>query len=167
MTDSSLGAENGLDNFGARYYGSRLGRFMSVDWSSAPEAVPYADFADPQSLNLYSYVRNNPLSEPDIDGHNYICVPCAVAEVKKFLTSPQGQQMTKGVGLIAAGGLTVVAVTQAEISVPVAIVGILSGTTTSVAGVTKILGAAIGGDTTAAEKGLGAMGTPAGLATTL
>jgi hypothetical protein len=34
--------------------------------------VPYADFVDPQSLNLYSYVRNNPLSRFDPDGHELI-----------------------------------------------------------------------------------------------
>ena len=31
--------------------------------------VPYAKLDDPQSLNLYSYVRNNPLSRTDPDGH--------------------------------------------------------------------------------------------------
>jgi hypothetical protein len=46
-----------------------MGRFMSPDWSSKAESVPYADFSDPQSLNLYAYVRNNPLSRVDMDGH--------------------------------------------------------------------------------------------------
>jgi hypothetical protein len=31
--------------------------------------VPYADFSDPQSLNLYAYVRNVPTSQIDGDGH--------------------------------------------------------------------------------------------------
>jgi hypothetical protein len=31
--------------------------------------VPYAEFADPQSLNLYGYVRNIPTTRFDIDGH--------------------------------------------------------------------------------------------------
>jgi RHS repeat-associated protein len=55
--------------FGARYYGSSLGRFMTPDWSAHPTAVPYADLSDPQTLNLYSYMRNNPLSKADPDGH--------------------------------------------------------------------------------------------------
>ena len=42
---------------------------MSPDWSKTPEGVPYADLSNPQSLNLYSYVKNNPLSHLDIDGH--------------------------------------------------------------------------------------------------
>ncbi|GAC1515349.1 MAG: hypothetical protein NVS1B11_32210 [Terriglobales bacterium] len=51
--------------FGARYYGSSLGRFMTPDWAAKPTAVPYAMFGDPQSLNLYSYVRNNPTTLRD------------------------------------------------------------------------------------------------------
>jgi RHS repeat-associated protein len=62
-------AESGLDYFGARYYGSALGRFVTPDWAAKATAVPYADFGDPQSLNLYAYVRNNPLSKADPDGH--------------------------------------------------------------------------------------------------
>jgi len=46
-----------------------MGRWMSPDWSAASDPVPYADFTDPQSLNLYGYVRNNPLSRADVDGH--------------------------------------------------------------------------------------------------
>jgi hypothetical protein len=42
---------------------------MSPDWSDDPDPVPYADFDDPQALNLYVYVRNNPLSQSDTDGH--------------------------------------------------------------------------------------------------
>jgi RHS repeat-associated protein len=61
--------ESGLDNFGARYNSSQMGRFMSPDWSSAPMGVPYADFKDPRSLNLYSYVMNNPLRYNDRNGH--------------------------------------------------------------------------------------------------
>jgi uncharacterized protein RhaS with RHS repeats len=32
--------------------------------------VPYADFSDPQSLNLYTYVRNIPTTRIDKDGHD-------------------------------------------------------------------------------------------------
>jgi hypothetical protein len=31
--------------------------------------VPYAGFHDPQSLNLYGYVRSLPTSKADFDGH--------------------------------------------------------------------------------------------------
>jgi hypothetical protein len=41
---------------------------MSPDWSAQAEPVPYAKLDNPQSLNLYSYVWNNPLSKNDPDG---------------------------------------------------------------------------------------------------
>jgi RHS repeat-associated protein len=61
--------ETGLDYFGARYLSSAQGRWTSPDWSAAPQPVPYAALDDPQSLNLYAYVRNNPLRTADVDGH--------------------------------------------------------------------------------------------------
>ncbi len=61
--------ESGLDNFGARYDTSNLGRFMTADWAAKPTDVPYANFGNPQSLNLYSYVENNPTTVGDPDGH--------------------------------------------------------------------------------------------------
>ena len=66
--------ETSLDNLGARYHSSQYGRFMTPDWATKPKAVPYADFSDPRSLNLYSYVRNNPLLKEDLDGHCPQCV---------------------------------------------------------------------------------------------
>jgi RHS repeat-associated protein len=57
-------AETGLDYFGFRYYSGAQGRWTSPD-------EPFADQhpADPQSWNLYGYVRNNPLRYIDPDGH--------------------------------------------------------------------------------------------------
>ena len=69
FTGKERDSESGLDNFGARYNSSSMGRFMSPDWSAAPMGVPYADFGNPQSLNLYSYVKNNPVTATDPDGH--------------------------------------------------------------------------------------------------
>ena len=69
FTGKERDAESGLDEFGARYYSSKIGRFMIPDWAEKPTDVPYAEFGDPQSLNLYGYVRNNPLSHADTDGH--------------------------------------------------------------------------------------------------
>lgn len=69
FTGKERDAETGLDYFGARYFSAAQGRFTSPDWSATPQAVPYADPTDPQTLNLYSYVRNNPLRKADPDGH--------------------------------------------------------------------------------------------------
>jgi RHS repeat-associated protein len=62
FTGKERDSETGLDYFGARYFSSAQGRWTSPDWSEKPEPIPYADLKDPQSLNLYSYVRNNPLT---------------------------------------------------------------------------------------------------------
>ena len=51
-TGKERDTESGLDYFGARYYSSGMGRWMSPDWADKPEAVPYADLSYPQSLNL-------------------------------------------------------------------------------------------------------------------
>jgi RHS repeat-associated protein len=72
FTGKERDAETGYDYFGARYYGSNTGRWMSPDWANGASAVPYADFSDPQTLNLYAYVRNNPIANSDPIGHNII-----------------------------------------------------------------------------------------------
>jgi len=53
--------ESNLDNFGARYDSSSLGRFMSPDPIGGQKI-------DPQTLNKYSYVRNNPINFTDPTG---------------------------------------------------------------------------------------------------
>jgi RHS repeat-associated protein len=62
--------ESGNDYFLARYYNSNTGRFLSPDWDAkSSDPVPYAKLDNPQSLNLYSYVGNNPMSRTDPTGH--------------------------------------------------------------------------------------------------
>jgi RHS repeat-associated protein len=73
-------SETGNDYFGARYYSSAYGRFLSPDWSSVPVPVPYANLANPQTLNLYAFVDNNPESFADLDGH---C--CDLSDVINFV----------------------------------------------------------------------------------
>jgi RHS repeat-associated protein len=68
FTGKERDTESGNDYFGARYYGAMMGRFMSPDWADKPEAVPYSSLTDPQTLNLYGYMRNNPLGGTDKDG---------------------------------------------------------------------------------------------------
>jgi RHS repeat-associated protein len=71
FTGKERDTETNLDYFGARYYANVLGRFITPDWAAKATAVPYGDFADPQSLNLYSYVRNLPSTRLDLDGHDF------------------------------------------------------------------------------------------------
>ncbi|GAC1657309.1 MAG: hypothetical protein NVS9B15_18630 [Acidobacteriaceae bacterium] len=61
--------ETGNDDFGARYYSNRFGRWLSADWSAVPAPVPYANLTNPQTLNLYSMVGDDPESFADLDGH--------------------------------------------------------------------------------------------------
>ncbi len=83
--------ESGNDYFGARYYASSMGRMMSPDWEDGPDTVPYADFTNPQSLNLYSYGYNNPLSMIDPDGH----VPCNGTADITITVTPTGSSMSQ------------------------------------------------------------------------
>lgn len=76
FTGKERDSESGLDYFGARYYSSTTGRFMSPDWAAKAEPVPYAKLNNPQTLNLYSYVGNNPLSRIDPTGHADIAAEC-------------------------------------------------------------------------------------------
>jgi len=57
------------DDFGARYYSWRFGRWLSADWSAVPVPVPYANLTNPQTLNLYAMVADDPESFADLDGH--------------------------------------------------------------------------------------------------
>jgi RHS repeat-associated protein len=63
FTGKERDSESGLDNFGARYYSSQYGRFMSPDPSNLS-----VDFWLPQTWNRYSYVLNNPLQMVDRNG---------------------------------------------------------------------------------------------------
>jgi RHS repeat-associated protein len=52
----------GLYYYNARYYDPTIGRFISADF-----VIP--DYSNPQNLNRYSYVANNPLKYTDPSGH--------------------------------------------------------------------------------------------------
>jgi RHS repeat-associated protein len=62
FTGQKLETATGLYDYGARYYDPVIGRFIQAD-----TIVP--DPGDPQSLNRYSYVLNNPVKYRDPSGH--------------------------------------------------------------------------------------------------
>jgi len=68
-TGKERDSESGLDNFGARYDSSQYGRFMSPD-----DTDPEEHLGNPQGLNLYSYVQNNPTNATDPDGHDCVYI---------------------------------------------------------------------------------------------
>jgi RHS repeat-associated protein len=62
FTGKERDSESGLDNFGARFDSSALGRFLSPDAGAA-------SLHNPQSWNRYTYALNNPLFYIDPDGN--------------------------------------------------------------------------------------------------
>lgn len=70
FTAKERDAESGLDNFGARYDSSSMGRFMTPD----PVIITPERLMNPQQLNLYAYVANNPLRFIDPTGEILQCV---------------------------------------------------------------------------------------------
>ena len=70
FTGKERDSESGLDDFGARYFGSSLGRFMS------PDSTAYVKPINPQSWNLYAYARNNPLLYVDPTGNTVSLANC-------------------------------------------------------------------------------------------
>jgi RHS repeat-associated protein len=63
FTGKERDTESGLDYFGFRYLGTNVGRWTSADNTFADQFL-----LNPQSLNLFSYVRNNPINSIDPDG---------------------------------------------------------------------------------------------------
>jgi len=62
FTGHERDTEIGLDYMFARYYEASLGRFLAADPGND------RDLGDPQTWNMYTYVRNNPVNATDPDG---------------------------------------------------------------------------------------------------
>jgi RHS repeat-associated protein len=91
FTGKERDAETGLDYFGARYYSGAQGRFSSPD----PITILPERLLDPQQLNLYAYVRNNPLKLIDPTGMKIDAKKCdenkeCASWKSKLLSSEEG-----------------------------------------------------------------------------
>jgi RHS repeat-associated protein len=64
FTGEPRDSETSLDWMQARHYSSQYGRFMTPD----PAGIDAADLTNPQSLNQYAYVTNNPVNMTDPSG---------------------------------------------------------------------------------------------------
>ena len=83
FTQKERDSESGLDYFLARYYSSAQGRFTSAD----PIVLSRNRLVDPQQLNLYGYVRNNPLIFIDVTGEEITVVEAQTPDQKKAVES--------------------------------------------------------------------------------
>jgi RHS repeat-associated protein len=79
-TGKERDTESGNDYFGARYYASTMGRFLSPD----PVIITPERLTNPQQLNLYAYVANNPLRFIDPTGEILQCVGDAKSQSQCF-----------------------------------------------------------------------------------
>jgi RHS repeat-associated protein len=70
FTGKERDAESGLDYFGARYYSSSMGRFLSPDWSARSSLYRTQSWII-RRASTNSYVGNNPLKRMDDDGHTW------------------------------------------------------------------------------------------------
>lgn len=68
FTGKERDLETGLHYFGARYHGSRIARFTSID----PVTTWKDNITDPLRWNRYAYSRNNPLRYVDPDGRRIV-----------------------------------------------------------------------------------------------
>jgi RHS repeat-associated protein len=90
FTGKERDSESGNDYFGARYYASSMGRFMS------PDPGPFI-WRDPQTLNRYTYTRDNPLKYVDPTGKYFVISTSDphyqqfVSAISKMLATPVGR----------------------------------------------------------------------------
>jgi RHS repeat-associated protein len=84
FTGKERDAESGLDNFGARYNASTMGRFMTPD----PKMPSLKHLANPQKWNKYAYVLNNPLALVDPDGREEVTVTIRAYIPQQSFRSP-------------------------------------------------------------------------------
>ncbi len=99
FTGKERDQETGYDYFGARYYGSKTGRFITID----PVYTWRENLEDPQCWNRYAYGRNNPFRFVDPDGREL-----RTAELARMqeIAGPAGHKIAIVNGKVDVSGLT-------------------------------------------------------------
>ena len=88
--------ETGWDYFGARYYGSKVGRFTTTD----PVYTWKENLLDPQRWNRYAYSRNNPLRYVDPDGRKIVLQENASAALQQQYASVKAYLAVSGADFV-------------------------------------------------------------------
>jgi RHS repeat-associated protein len=99
FTGKERDKETGFDYFGARYYGSKVARFTTVD----PVYTWRENILDPQRWNRYAYVRNNPLRYVDPDGRE---LRTTAQETINAIAGDAAGRVTIRNGVVDTSGLT-------------------------------------------------------------
>ncbi len=100
FTGQEEDAETGLYYYGARYYGSAVARFMSQDPAVYDERLLEMLY-DPQSLNPYAYVRNNPIKYVDPSGEEPNKAQAGtVGDILDIISLPNSYSYNANVGML-------------------------------------------------------------------
>ena len=94
FTGHRFDMSDGLIYMKARYYDPMLGRFLT------PDSIVQAPF-DPQMLNRYTYVRNNPVNLIDPDGHRWKWWHDKVEKAAHKIANTKAFNITMGVIMTA------------------------------------------------------------------
>jgi RHS repeat-associated protein len=84
FTGQKIDASDGLMYYSARYYDAAIGRFIQ------PDSI-IEDWHNPQYLNRYAYVRNNPVRYTDPTGNRV----CEDADCRTTITTAQVNKIVK------------------------------------------------------------------------
>jgi len=104
-TGKEQDTESGLYYYGARYYDPEIGRFIQIDPLVLGESgKPLSDvLSNPQALNGYSYVLNNPMRYVDEEGKYEIDVHY---DLTYFLGSKAGLDFNDAFGIAVEDQMT-------------------------------------------------------------
>ena len=138
--------ETGWDYFGARYYGSKPGRFTTVD----PVYTWKENLADPQRWNRYAYARNNPLRYVDPDGKLPIPASAAMLTTANNPFVPDKKKIDFTVGGLEGVLMGLIPGFEAQANSPEQAQGQFIGQAVTVVGLFGVIGRTGGGgvDTT-------------------
>ena len=132
FTGQRYDVSTGLYFYNARYYDPTLGRFTQ------PDTIVQSP-SDPQSLNRYSYVRNNPVRFVDPSGHFFWFIPFLIGIAKAAIV---GAAINASVAAVTGGNIgkaaLIGAVGGAIMGVGAAIAGTVSLSTSFLTSVARV-----------------------------